>query len=62
MRRAEPGSYQKLESRMLRKRARPVRRGEVRKGLNYDTTCGETKRVGLDENSTSLAPYPTSCR
>lgn len=39
-----------------------TRRGEVRKGLIYDTTCGDTKRVDLDENSTSLAPYPTFSR
>jgi hypothetical protein len=30
----------KLESRMLRKRARPVRRGEVGKGSSLDTTWG----------------------
>ncbi len=33
MRIAYPGRRGKLESRMLRKRARPVRRGEVGKGL-----------------------------
>ena len=50
------GGAQELESRMLRKRARPVRGGVVGKGLSPDTAWG-TECPGQSEKQRHLAGH-----